>query len=263
MRLAVDTAIALMLTLLLGGVVWYHMRGNTRLHQVETVRASLAEIREKSLLNAALDQAETGQAGYPDYPAPQWFKAGLPVNAMLPMQHPWVDLAPPGDNADHPPDPIIKSRDQAGLWYNPSNGICRARILPQFTERETLDLYNLVNGTMLGSLPSAGGEQRAPMPHPLRDQVREIRQAQYAARHATPEPPPQPSPASNPVDPPTPAAADPDSHRDPDPRSKTVVEPVGPDQQPQNIPADPDSDPEPRPAINPRPTLLGQSDPDD
>jgi len=233
MRLAVDTAIALMLTLLLGGVIWYHMRGNSQIHQVEAVRHALAQVREKSLLASALGEVDVTETGFPKYPLPEWFKEGIPANTLVGPHHPWVDLAPPGDTSDHPPDPVVKSREQAGLWYNPNNGICRARVVAQFTERETLDLYNLVNGTMLAALPASRHDPHEPLPHPMVDRIREIRLAQrQAQREPPPEPPDPASPASRV------AATD-------APASQTPVEPA------------PDPDPEPSTrAPDPRPTLL-------
>ena len=93
-----------------------------------------------------------------------WFDNRLPTNIMVPGRQPWLDIAPAEDKSDHPPDPIISAAAQAGFWYNPNRGIFRARVLPQFTDEETLALYNQLNGTALRAFPRAS--EPYPKPHP-------------------------------------------------------------------------------------------------
>ena len=91
--------------------------------------------------------------GFPRYISPEWFVAdGLPMNATVPGRHPWLDVAPPDDHSDHPPDPVITWEGQAGIWYNPNRGVFRARVMPQWSETATLHLYNLLNDTELTRL---------------------------------------------------------------------------------------------------------------
>src|SRR5690606_29054642 len=71
-------------------------------------------------------------------------------------------VAPEGDTHDHPPDPVLISKEQAGFWYNPALGVFRARVPQQVTAQETLTLYNRVNGTALLSLPVSDDPARQP-----------------------------------------------------------------------------------------------------
>ena len=57
------------------------------------------------------------------------------------------------DQSGHPPDSVAKSFRDAEFWYNPNAGRFRARVPPQFSNRETLKLYNQINGTHLLRLP--------------------------------------------------------------------------------------------------------------
>lgn len=160
MRLVIDSLIALMLVGVLAGVVFYHQTSQAVIDRQATVHEALSELYEKALLHGATAEAKT-DAGFPLLLDPDWFNP-LPVNAAVDPSQPWVDVAPPGDRQDHPPDPIITRPDQAGFWYNPNRGMIRARVPSQFTDREALDLYNLLNNTALKQLPIDHDEQRKP-----------------------------------------------------------------------------------------------------
>jgi len=166
MRLMIDTLIALMLAAILGGLVWHHRAQARDVSQMQTVHRALARLSEAIVYHGALIAKDDGQAGFPKTIAPAWFGEQLPVNVIVPGRQPWIDVAPTGDHGDHPPDPVITRGDQAGFWYNPNRGIIRARVIAQFSQRETLELYNTLNGTALKLLPTSEDLQR--MPEPLK-----------------------------------------------------------------------------------------------
>ncbi len=89
-----------------------------------------------------------------EYPATieaEWFAgAALPVN---PFDTTFEDSVyyDTADNAGKV-HPTVKHIDSASLktfWYNPLNGRFRARVAEQGTDAETLELYNVVNGSRL------------------------------------------------------------------------------------------------------------------
>ena len=156
-----------MLTGLLVGVLWYYRQDAWELEQRQTAQKALARMQEQVLYQGALIQAkETGRA-FPESVSPIWFGADLPMNTIVPGRQPWLDIAPPGDTADQPPDPVITRPGQAGFWYNPNRGLVRARVARRFTEDETLELYNQINNVGLKRLPIDHDISRTPHPCPL------------------------------------------------------------------------------------------------
>jgi hypothetical protein len=181
MRLLIDSIIAVILVVLFGAVVVHYRQEREEILHFQLVHRALSAMQEQALLHRALDQVEDNDANFPADIRPEWFDSGAPRNVLAPSQNPWLDIAPKTDRSDEPPDPVIHNRAQAGFWYNPSRGIFRARVAPQFTEAATLDLYNQLNGTALRALPQpadpypvthlAGKSSRAPSGLPATAQV--------------------------------------------------------------------------------------------
>lgn len=164
MRLLVDSLIALMLAGILAGVLLHHRKQTYRLDQTLLVHQALGKIQDQVLYRGALEQGRPGAPQYPTAISPLWFEGNLPLNILVPGRQPWIDLAPMNDLGDHPPDPLIVNSQQAGFWYNPNRGLVRARVTSQFTDHETLRLYNQLNNTYLRSLPTSDDPGRKPQP---------------------------------------------------------------------------------------------------
>jgi len=179
MRLVIDSIIALMLVGLLVGVMVHHRQESAELGEVRAVHEALARLHEAATLHRVLDAEGDARRGYLRIVKPAWFGQELPVNVLVGHDHPWIDVAPPADLADHPPDPVADSSQQAGFWYNPNRGIFRARVRRQVSERQTLALYNRVNGCALSSA--------VPDPAPARQPVA-LAPADLTTALASPEP---------------------------------------------------------------------------
>ncbi len=167
MRLLIDSLIAMMLVAVLAGIILHHRQQQRQLSQYQALHRALAQFREAVVSEGARDRSLANEWGYPLTISPLWFPEGLPANHLIPGRHPWIDLAPPGDMNDQPPDPVATRPDQAGFWYNPNRGLIRARVTPQFTQQATLSLYNQINGTMLVSLPRSTDPGRQPVTYSL------------------------------------------------------------------------------------------------
>lgn len=165
MRLLIDTLIALMLTALLGGLIWHHRYQEDQVQAKQTVQRSLTELHEQVLYQRSLGRVAQSDLGFPRLVEPTWFSRSLPRNAVAPPPHPWMDIAPPDDMATHPPDPVLTHPAQAGLWYNPNLGIFRARVPAQLSHGATIRLYNELNGTQIRALPQTVDARRRPIPH--------------------------------------------------------------------------------------------------
>ena len=52
----------------------------------------------------------------------------------------------------HPTLLISTTREIPAFWYNPSNGVVRARVGPMLSDRKSLEIYNAINACSLQSL---------------------------------------------------------------------------------------------------------------
>jgi hypothetical protein len=179
MRLLIDCLIVLMLIAVLALVFGERRRAQLRIDQLSQVYRALSRLQEQARYHGAIDvasqvSAAPGQTpnpgaasvvdGMPVLVSPAWFGSDLPHNTMVGGTQPWLDIAPLGDMAVDPPDPVIHRPDQAGFWYNPARGVFRARVAPQFSEQETLDLYNELNNRNLTRFPTSNDPARRPLP---------------------------------------------------------------------------------------------------
>lgn len=137
--------------------------------RVEGVRNALNTLREELSVRSALADTEGQTTRHPIRIEADWFAQGLPVNAFVHANQPWMDIADVDDFAPFPTDPILKKSEQAGFWYNPNLGVIHARTPEQFTDQRTLDLYNQVNSTSLSELPSPPQPNHAPSSQELAD----------------------------------------------------------------------------------------------
>ncbi len=180
MRPLIDSMILMLVVTLLIGVVSYRKAAERRQRELSTVRQGLAHFDDKLAFQSVLWLSEQEDAGeFPPQVLPEWFKDDMPNNPLAAGDRPWIDIAPAGDFQDQPPDPLAEDAGQAAFWYNPNLGIVRARVPRQVSHRLTLELYNQVNGTTLGALPTDTDPDRAPLafnPNPV-----------TSVRHASPD----------------------------------------------------------------------------
>ena len=148
--------------------MYYHRHNHQFDADVEFVQQSIRRLKEQIAYQRALVLAENSETGFPEQIEMEWFGHDLPVNVLVSPRQPWIDVAPRGDMSNHPPDPIIRDAAQAGFWYNPNLGLFRARVEPQLSESQTVEVYNLANGTALSALFNAENSERQPqtLKHP-------------------------------------------------------------------------------------------------
>jgi hypothetical protein len=180
MRLLINSMILVMVLAILVGTVAYRNASTREELDLRVVRDGLDQFQEKLEFHSALWMAEEASVGsYPPQIMPGWFGEGMPKNTLVTGDRPWLDIAPMNDYNDQPPDPLTTGLGQAGFWYNPALGVVRARVPQQDTDRQTLELYNRVNGTSLMELPCSGDPDRVPLalnPNPV-----------TAGQHASPD----------------------------------------------------------------------------
>ncbi len=165
MRVVYDILTVLMFFTIVGGMLLMNRQQRLTEQDYAAVRQSLARLAERTVYHKALGDAELTEAGHPKQIDPSWFGGAPPVNVLSPEGSPWIDVAPPGDFAEHPPDPLLIEPGQAGIWYNPNNGVFRARAPALVTDRASLELYNRLNSVSLAELPFDGRRERQPIAH--------------------------------------------------------------------------------------------------
>lgn len=154
MRLLVDILIALMLITTLAGVLYFQQSEEEEMLRVHAVQQAMRSIESESLYRAALGEAEATPRGYARYLSLAWFDHE-PRNLFVDEDRrrgPWIehiDMETERELAN--PRRIIADEQHPPFWYNPYRGVVRARVPKQLSQRGTLELYNLVNGTRLRS----------------------------------------------------------------------------------------------------------------
>lgn len=79
----------------------------------------------------------------------EWFDTP-PRNPLLSPDRPWVEVAPPDQaHLTDPPVRLAMDSSLASFWYNPYQGVIRARVPLAINDSRSLELYNRVNGTSL------------------------------------------------------------------------------------------------------------------
>ena len=164
MRRLIDSLTVLMLLCIVTGVVVYEHADRRRVNRTQALHRGLADFREQVALRGAIEYGQGQASGlYPQHIEPHWFDNGAPQNPLVQGDNPWLDIAPEDDESDQPPNPLITSSEQAAFWYNPNNGIIRARVPKQENQTLALKLYNEVNGTALTALPVDDDPLRQPV----------------------------------------------------------------------------------------------------
>lgn len=165
MRIVIDIMIGLMVvSVIVGGVYLYASRAQED-NQVQAVKTALAQLEQQAAYHQTVQSAIAQRDVLLVHIHEQWFGEDVPANVLLDSDRPWIDLAPPGDLGEHPPDPVVYGQEQAGFWYNPTTGVFRARVRPASSEAQTLALYNEVNGTALPGFEPIPDTTRQPLAH--------------------------------------------------------------------------------------------------
>lgn len=153
MRMLVNAIVGLCVIALLG-VIW----SKSSREQDEVTRAAgaasaIRTIHQVLSYQAAFDKAPSNSRGWPITIDPAWFEGDPPRNPMVSGEHPWIEIASPAEaGLLHPQVRLAVSPTLAGLWYNPYQGVVRARVPVMISDAKSVALYNQVNGTTLASI---------------------------------------------------------------------------------------------------------------
>ena len=104
--------------------------------------------------HAASKTGDLNARGWPVSVEAGWFEHAPPTNPLLDSgEHPWVEVASPNEaNLNNPPVRMAITNDLAQFWYNPYQGIVRARVPVMVSDELAVDTYNEINGTSLKTI---------------------------------------------------------------------------------------------------------------
>lgn len=150
--------------------------GFTGVRQEERSRDSLclsAQERCRALeqmvkYRAAAKKGELNVRGWPVTVDPTWFEHAPPTNPLLDQdQRPWVEVAGSEDEPlTNPPVRIAARPETAQFWYNPYQGIVRARVPVMVSDELAVETYNQINGTGLRTIFDSEKIFRTPLKPP-------------------------------------------------------------------------------------------------
>lgn len=120
---------------------------------VPDVQASLERIRQRILLEAAIQRTSQRARGHPDWIEAEWFERPLPMNPWFDGRHPWIEIASEADQGrEHPRCIVALEPDDGTFWYDPLSGVVRARVPKGLMDDQAIALYNAANGVEVDSI---------------------------------------------------------------------------------------------------------------
>lgn len=146
----------LLLVVLIGvayAVSTYKRYQRSELDAIESTANETRRLESEIQYRAATKSVPLNSRGFPLTVDPKWFDRGAPDNALLTGDRPWLDVAPPSQaGLMHPPIRMTVNKDIAAFWYNPYQGVVRARVPVSVSDEAATALYNRVNETSLISI---------------------------------------------------------------------------------------------------------------
>ncbi len=153
MRLLVDLVVLATLLAVVAGAVLHNRAVDRERAAVQDVRADLRRIEQAIRVKAATGATEVNGRGWPFSIDPDWFPEDPPQNRLLTPDRPWLEIAPPEyASLQHPTIRMAFDRSIAAFWYNPANGVIRARVPVTISDKRATELYNRINTVALTSI---------------------------------------------------------------------------------------------------------------
>ncbi|MCC6320405.1 MAG: hypothetical protein IT438_03090 [Phycisphaerales bacterium] len=153
MRWMRDVVALLGAAALVGGYLYIQREQRDKDALVGRAESDLRRMDLEVKYRAASKSTELNSRGWPVTIDPAWFEDRAPDNPLVDHDRPWVEVAGT-QQADfiHPPVRMTIDRSLASFWYNPYQGIVRARVPVMVSDDEATTLYNRINGTVLTSI---------------------------------------------------------------------------------------------------------------
>lgn len=153
MRWMRDIVAALGLVAVVGGAVYFKRAQREEEAMFQRAQTDLRRMELEIKYRAATKTTELNARGWPVTIDPSWFQAGAPDNPLLDDDRPWVEVAGT-QQAEfmHPPVRMAVDEHLAAFWYNPYQGVIRARVPVMVSDDKATELYNRVNSVSVSSI---------------------------------------------------------------------------------------------------------------
>lgn len=154
MRYVCDAIMILLLVAILTAYNAYQNSVDDEVLKIEELKDSVHLIEQQILYHSMMDNVPLNEYGYPLTVKPEWFTTELPRNTTISSKHPWLEVDKNATHTTLHPDIIVADGPTplAGFWYNPTNGILRARIPQMISDQKTIEVYNDINRSNLRTL---------------------------------------------------------------------------------------------------------------
>ncbi len=159
-RWFIDIAALAILGMLAFGVLHVMREQSEEEAAVERTATAVRRMELEVKYRGATGEVTVTGRGFPTTVDPTWFKDDPPLNELVSRDRPWVEVATP-DQADmlHPSVRMTLDDRTAAFWYNPYQGVVRARVPVLVNDDAALNLYNQINGSTLLSIFDRGEER--------------------------------------------------------------------------------------------------------
>lgn len=166
-RFLVNAACLVAIGMIAAGIGWVRYDQEQRNDALAKTIAEVQRFDQMVDLRAATKDVTLSERGWPVSIEATWFKGEPPTNHLLTLDRAWVEVATPDQfDLKDPPARVAIGKESASFWYNPANGVIRARVPMTISDEETIRLYNRINATSIDVLFAAQSEPIKLMPTP-------------------------------------------------------------------------------------------------
>lgn len=153
MRILLDLIAVLTATGLAVAVFTFERKRTESDAKISLAASDLRRLELEIKYRSVTKTAELNELGWPDTVDPAWFDTDPPHNCLVSDRRPWLEICS-ADDADqvHPRVRLAVDETLAGFWYNPYQGVVRARVPVMLSDADSIALYNRVNRSALLSL---------------------------------------------------------------------------------------------------------------
>jgi hypothetical protein len=187
MRWIRDIMLLALLSAIAAGVLWYQSQKADEQAILDRTTANTQRLEREVRFRAATKAGELNARGWPMTVDPTWFDSDPPQNFLVTDDRPWIEVAGPEDaGLQHPPIRLTLDDKTAAFWYNPYEGIVRARVPIQMTDDAATAMYNAVNQVSISSIN--WHEKPIDVPKPKQDKVEPVAEQKDAELSRAPAP---------------------------------------------------------------------------